>query len=259
MDFKMCTLCENEFPATTEFFYKKKDGKDGLYSWCKKCHSDKKKEHYIKNRGYYLEKMRDYKKSDEGKEAARRYSQSEKGRTQQKRWRESEKGKVINKKYYQSDKGKLSHNKTNKKYFKTEKGKTVIYKARKKYINTPHGREVVRTVYSEWYKRNRLSSCISRRIRSSLDTDKSGKHWENIVDFTLDELKVHLEKLFQPGMTWDNYGKFGWHIDHKIPVSSFNIVSYDCDDFKKCWALDNLQPMWWRDNLIKGSKVEVNE
>lgn len=60
--------------------------------------------------------------------------------------------------------------------------------------------------------------------------------------------------MFQPGMTWENYGK--WHIDHKTPDSWFQYNSINDDGFKKSWALENLQPMWAKDNLSKGNKYE---
>ena len=50
-------------------------------------------------------------------------------------------------------------------------------------------------------------------------------------------------------MNWDNYGQ--WYIDHIIPKAAFNITSPYCDDFKKCWALDNLQPLWAENNIKK--------
>ena len=58
-------------------------------------------------------------------------------------------------------------------------------------------------------------------------------------------------------MTWDNYGKFGWHIDHIKPINTFNITDQYCDDFKKCWALANLRPLWWKDNLIRSKKGDL--
>jgi hypothetical protein len=57
-------------------------------------------------------------------------------------------------------------------------------------------------------------------------------------------------------MTWKNYGK--WHIDHIRPISSFKITGIDCEDFKKCWSLSNLQPLWAFDNLSKGTKLIYN-
>ena len=64
----------------------------------------------------------------------------------------------------------------------------------------------------------------------------------------------HIESQFKDGMTWDNYGKNGWHIDHIIPKSLFQFKSSEDDEFKQCWALCNLQPMWAFDNLSKGNK-----
>lgn len=55
-------------------------------------------------------------------------------------------------------------------------------------------------------------------------------------------------------MSWENYGRNGWHVDHIRPVISFNITSFDCNDFLECWSLSNLQPLWEADNLSKSSK-----
>ena len=99
----------------------------------------------------------------------------------------------------------------------------------------------------------RLNSRMSWGIYSALKSGKEGKSWTELVDFTLDELKDHLELYFESGMSWDNCGKGKnkWQIDHIIPKAYFNITSPYCDDFKKCWALDNLQPLWAEDNLKK--------
>ena len=102
------------------------------------------------------------------------------------------------------------------------------------------------------YYKNRVSYNVSRMIRRSLGRDKGGVSWERVVGYTLEQLKYHLECRFEEGMTWDNYGK--WHIDHIRPISSFNITSVDCDDFVKCWSLDNLQPLWAKDNIMKSNK-----
>lgn len=67
---------------------------------------------------------------------------------------------------------------------------------------------------------------------------------------------MHLERQFLPGMTWENHGRFGWHIDHIIPLSAFNFETPDHIDFKRAWALSNLQPLWWQDNLKKRAKIE---
>lgn len=99
----------------------------------------------------------------------------------------------------------------------------------------------------------RLSHNMSAAISASLVGNKNGRHWELIVGFSLDELKEHLESQFVENMSWNNYGE--WHIDHVIPKSKFNYISFDDIEFKKCWSLNNLQPLWAFDNLSKGARI----
>jgi hypothetical protein len=82
---------------------------------------------------------------------------------------------------------------------------------------------------------------------------EKNKHYFDILQYTPEELISHLEKQFTDGMTWDNYGK--WHVDHRMPISSFNFESIDDDSFIKCWSLDNLQPMWGKENIVKGNNI----
>ena len=108
------------------------------------------------------------------------------------------------------------------------------------------------------YKSNpmiRLKITISTGIYKSLKSDKSGNHWEELVGYTLNDLKKHLELQFKDDMTWNNYGRNGWHIDHKLPINKFNISSIECENFKRCWDLNNLQPLWEKDNISKKDKI----
>ena len=81
----------------------------------------------------------------------------------------------------------------------------------------------------------KISLTIAANIRSCLYGKKNGRHWETLVEYTLDDLMNHLEDNFTTGMSWQNYGKFGWHIDHKKPISSFNFTTTDEEDFRRCW------------------------
>lgn len=103
--------------------------------------------------------------------------------------------------------------------------------------------------------KKRVSMGISRRLRSCLNGDfsKAGRKWETLVGFTTEQLVKHIEKKFKPGMSWDNYGE--WHIDHIIPIAAFNFTSSDHPDFKRCWGLNNLQPLWAIDNILKKDKL----
>jgi hypothetical protein len=99
----------------------------------------------------------------------------------------------------------------------------------------------------------RLSSNISNAIRTSLRGEKHGCHWESMVGFTLRELKIRLERQFLPGMSWDNRDE--WDIDHIIPISAFNFRSMKDIDFRRCWNVRNLRPLWKSENLSKGAKL----
>ncbi len=101
--------------------------------------------------------------------------------------------------------------------------------------------------------KNKLSNSISCAVRRCLNGTKESPTFD-ILDFTLVELQSHIEKQFIPGMTWDNYGE--WQIDHKIPIHVHNFKKAEDEDFKKCWALENLQPLWATDNASKGAKLK---
>lgn len=108
------------------------------------------------------------------------------------------------------------------------------------------------------YQRNkgnlsyRLNLRMSRLIYYSLKKNKAGKHWEDLVDFTLNELKEHLEKTMPEGYTWkdlQNGNKL--HIDHIIPQRAFVFDSYKDKEFKMCWNLCNLRLLSKARNINK--------
>jgi hypothetical protein len=73
----------------------------------------------------------------------------------------------------------------------------------------------------------------------------------SLVGCRLEVLIEHLESKFLYGMSWENYGKDGWHIDHKIPLSS---AKTDREIYELC-HYTNLQPLWAKDNLKKSNKI----
>lgn len=102
----------------------------------------------------------------------------------------------------------------------------------------------------------RLEASVRAQIHSSIrDGTKTRSVWDSL-GYSRAELVAHLESQFVDGMTWDNYGRGGWHIDHIVPVSAFNYTSPDHIDFGKAWALQNLRPLWQFDNLSKGARLD---
>ena len=82
---------------------------------------------------------------------------------------------------------------------------------------------------------------------------EKNKHYFDILQYTPEQLITHLENKFTDKMTWDNYGE--WHVDHKLPITHFNISEMGDSEFMKCWSLDNLQPMWGDENIKKSNKL----
>jgi hypothetical protein len=96
---------------------------------------------------------------------------------------------------------------------------------------------------------------MSRRMRHALSGRNLSKDWQHVftlVGYSIDDLTKHLESKFEPGMSWNNIGQ--WHIDHVTPDSWFNYSTTNDEQFKKCWSLDNLQPLWKSDNWSKNSR-----
>lgn len=120
-----------------------------------------------------------------------------------------------------------------------------------------------RRAYSRAYSRRRkevdVAYDITCRLRNRVKMAcargrKISKFW-TLTGCTIGELLEHLESRFQPGMTWGNRGD--WHIDHIKPCALFDLG--DPDQQRKCFHYTNLQPLWARDNLAKGSKYFSQE
>lgn len=162
------------------------------------------------------------------------------------------------KKYYLENKEKIKVQ--HKEYY--EKNKDYLRDCHNKWMGKNKNKEKVKIYIREYQRdrfRNNLNLRLNRNIRGaiyrSLKNKKGENHWEDLVGYTLKDLRDHLESQFKDGMTWENMGHDGWHIDHRIPISIFNITGMKSKGFKKCWELNNLQPMWAKENLEKYNKL----
>ncbi len=165
-----------------------------------------------------------------------------------------EKIKTYQKAYQKINRDKISDQV--KAYYEANRKKILIQKATY-YKNNKNKIQAKKNLYKKRKRKTdskyKLNCNISRVINASLQGNKFGRRWESLVNYTLEDLRNHLEKLFIGNMTWENYGD--WHIDHKIPISVFNFTQPEHEDFKRCWALKNLQPLWAKDNLEKHNKL----
>jgi hypothetical protein len=108
--------------------------------------------------------------------------------------------------------------------------------------------------------RERLRSTFADKLRKAIQSaDLRTKSIKasgvlKLIGCSLTELITHLERQFQPGMTWANWGRGvgKWHIDHNRPISSFDLSNHQ--EQSLCWHYTNLRPLWAEENLSKGPK-----
>ena len=100
----------------------------------------------------------------------------------------------------------------------------------------------------------RLALVLRARIRDAIkDCKDKTKLTKELLGCTIDEAKQWIESQLKEGMSWDNYGIYGWHIDHIIPCAAFDLTKLE--EQKKCFHYSNLQPLWAKDNLTKGARI----
>jgi hypothetical protein len=126
---------------------------------------------------------------------------------------------------------------------------------RDKWRKTKRNYEKTRKANDPLYKLISNFRTAIYQVLKENNVDKNGHYFE-ILKYSPDELISHLENKFKDGMTWDNYGE--WHVDHILPITSFNIQKIGDNEFMKCWSLNNLQPMWGKENIKKSNKILIS-
>lgn len=101
----------------------------------------------------------------------------------------------------------------------------------------------------------RLRCVLRKRINGICFNNKSLRAGSAVRDLgcSIAALKAHLEAQFKPGMTWENHAIDGWHIDHIVPLASFDLTNRE--QFLKAAHYTNLQPLWAKENLSKGDRL----
>ena len=159
-----------------------------------------------------------------------------------KKWREKNKEymSVKSKKWYKQNK---EHRKQYLKEYR-EKNIDKIREVKRNYERTRKSKDPLYKLI------NNFRTAIYQVLKEN-NIQKNG-HYFDILQYTPDELIIHLENQFKEGMTWDNYGE--WHVDHIKAIASYNIQEIGDSEFMECWSLENLQPLWGEENIRKGSR-----
>ena len=103
--------------------------------------------------------------------------------------------------------------------------------------------------WENYWKSERLSTELRRALHGTLSPNKT----EALIGCSTTTLRAHLQSQFLPAMTWENYGRSGWHMDHIAPCSAFNLA--DAAQVKLCYHYTNLRPSWAADNHKKSGKI----
>ena len=246
---RVCKMCEIEKELSD--FYLKSDGKPRS-SYCKICYvKTYKKEdgyqklYYEKNKQKLSSQNKEYRKNNAEKisEYLKNYQRKNIDilKLKQKEFRENNKELVTERKrkYYEN----LS---PEKKEELTIRNRELYHKNKHKDRKREYVNEKLKT--DDFFK---LKFSIRSLIRNALKrgfTTKSKKTIE-ILDCSFEEFKLHLESKFDDKMNWENQGTY-WHMDHIIPISSAETE----EDVYRLNHYTNFQPLYWEDNLKKGSK-----
>lgn len=226
MNTKICGRCKIE--QSVEFFGKDKSTKSGYRYVCNDCRKIESKQYRENNKERRAKTLKDY--YDKNKEVI-----AVKGKIRY--YDDVEKTRETKLKSYHKNKDKDSNIQRVKKYRKENRSKLNAWERNKKQTDP---------IY-------KLSATVRNRIKVFLNKNnitKKNKTFE-LVGCTPQQLKEHLEKQFREGMTWENHGKYGWHIDHIIPLSS---ATTEEELYKLC-HFTNLQPLWAEENLSKGNRI----
>jgi hypothetical protein len=95
----------------------------------------------------------------------------------------------------------------------------------------------------------RLSANLRGRVAKALNGINKSANTIKLLGCSIEKLRLYLQKRFERGMSWKNYGYWGWHVDHIKPCSSFNLA--DPKQQRKCFHYTNLQPLWRKENQTK--------
>ena len=99
----------------------------------------------------------------------------------------------------------------------------------------------------------RLMANMRSRMSISLKRNTKISSIYKYIGIDIKAFYIYIETLFQEGMSWENYGYKTWHLDHILPLSSFDLSNDE--ELYKVWNYKNLQPLWAKDNLSKGCRI----
>lgn len=239
---KICIKCKEEKPETKGYFYFRKDN-NKFRNECKECFDEKNLNYYFKNKDKFEFK-------ETRKISNKNWRNNNLERAKQNNINFYINNPTYNKQYYNLHKEVILEKQ--KIYIELNKENLTEYQIIYRKLNkTNINKQRMKKYYSD--KDYKILVNLRTRINLALKNNfKSGKTLK-LLGCSIDFLKNYLESKFKPGMSWDNHGVKGWHIDHIYPCSSFDLSKPS--EQKICFHWSNLQPLWAEENLKKSNKI----
>ena len=252
-EFSLCSKEKNGHKSrckecTHENYIEKKDiisiQQKKYYEANKDSKKQASKQYALKNKPYIKKWKKEYYKENREKIAEKRKEDRTNNREEisikRKIYRKNNKERInaAKSKYHQENKERIS---LKRKYYR-ENNKIKLAETKREYYEN-NKNEI----------QFKLANNLRGRFRAAIKNNAKVTSIIELTGCTILELKKYIEYKFTKGMTWGNWSLSGWHLDHKIPCSSFDLT--DSRQQKKCFHFANLQPLWAKDNLKKGNKI----
>lgn len=245
MESKVCTKCKED--KSLGDYYKNRLCKFGVESKCSICKSKYAKQHYIENKSEISIRCKKYISNNKEK-VSERLSKYEKNNKQK---------IAIRKKLYRE---KNIEKITKKQKLYKSKNKDIISIKNKIYAS--NNKEKIAKRICLWARKKR-KDCPLQKVKDNLRARTyqafKNKKWhkggptELLLGVSFEIARLHIEKQFTKGMTWNNNGKGQgkWNIDHSIPISSAKTEQ----EMEILCHYSNLKPMWSIENIKKSNKI----
>jgi len=260
---KTCKICEKE--KNKSEYYLDKKATDGLYTYCKECVSKQRAEYHVENQSYILSQKEEYR---ENKRELLREKAKE-------RWNnDPEHHKKLLRESYARHSEKRAKEKRDARKADPEHHREINRRAQEKIKNDPVRKEKYRQMHKKYYQENKEKIAewerdyrnnnpqrkISTRLRNRINfvlryNQKIEKlaDTEELLGCSVEQVKDWMESQFTEDMTWDAFLAGEIHIDHIRPCASFDLTKKS--EQLECFNWKNLQPLWAKDNLEKGTKI----